>query len=153
MIESKEEFLRTFLPDSVEDIMITTIDLDATDLSIADILRNVNTIFPENSRARNAIASGRLVIGIKCRSKYLKPLSGLFLLIRGEKIDTPFVSKNHIVLSISEDNLYSDDDIVSVTNGIAKYLISEFAHCLGTFTELYTRYIYNEDEQNAEYIL
>ena len=44
MIQSKEEFIRSFLPDEVENIELTQINMDITDLGLADILRNLNKI-------------------------------------------------------------------------------------------------------------
>ena len=64
MISSKTEFLRTFMPESVERFYTAQIDLDVNDLSLADILRNVNTTYPKNSKDRNAISSGILAVTI-----------------------------------------------------------------------------------------
>ena len=40
MTTTKQEFVKTFLPESVRDISFAQIDLDITDLSLADVLRN-----------------------------------------------------------------------------------------------------------------
>ena len=64
MIANRSEFIKSFLPDEVENIELTQINLDITDLGLGDILRNLNKIYPANTRTRNAIISGRTVVGV-----------------------------------------------------------------------------------------
>lgn len=147
MIDSKQEFLRTFLPKEVKDIHYAQIDLDINDLSLADILRNVNTTFPKNSRSRNAIASNELAVGILCKSEYLYPLSGLLVIVTGDDTDIQIVSKNYIVIAVSESKIESDEEIKIVIDHISKYIIKEFKNSLEDFNSFYVKYIYDEDEQ------
>ena len=58
MIQSKEEFIRSFLPDEVENIDLTQFNMNSTDLGLADILWNLNKSYPYNTRRKNAIMSG-----------------------------------------------------------------------------------------------
>ena len=78
MIQSKEEFIKSFLPDEVEKIELTQINMDITDLGLADILRNLNKLYPYNTRSRNAIISGKTVVGVLCRTDTLSPLCWSF---------------------------------------------------------------------------
>lgn len=146
MIESKQEFIKTFLPYDIEDINYAQIDLDVSDLSIADILRNVNTTFPKNSRNRNKIASGNLAIAILCKSELLYPMDGLLLIISNDESKIELVSKNYIVLVISEDKITNDDDIKEVVDHITKYIVSQFKDSLEDFNKFYVKFIYDEDE-------
>ena len=90
MIQSKEEFIRSFLPDEVENIELTQINMDITDLGLADILRNLNKMYPYNTRSRNSIISGKTVVGVLCRTQTLSPLSGLFILICADHLIDKF---------------------------------------------------------------
>lgn len=146
MINSKHEFLQTFLPEEVEDISYAQIDLDISDLSLADVLRNVNKTFPKNSRNRNAIASGKLAVAILCKSEFLYPLSGLLIIIAGDDTNIQIVSKNYIVIAVSESHIESDGEIKMVIDHLTKYIVSEFKNSLEDFNGFYTRYIYDEDE-------
>lgn len=150
MIRNKQEFLQAFLPEEIEDIHYAQIDLDANDLSIADILRNVNTTFPKNSRNRNRIVNGTLAVAILCKSELLDPLSGLLLLISGDDTEIELVSKNYIIVTVSESRIENDLDIKDAIDHITKYVISEFKNSLEDFNSFYAKYIYDEDEMYLE---
>lgn len=143
MISSKEEFVRTFLPADVTNISYAQIDLDISDLSIADILRNVNRVFPKNSRNRNSIASGNMAVAILCKSEYLYPVSGLLLMVTGENIDVELVSKNYIIISVPENHIADDDEIRQVLGNITKYLIANFKDTLRNFNDFYVKFVYD----------
>ena len=81
MIENKFDFLKAFLPESVKDIDFTQINLDITDLSLTDILRNLNKLYPLNSRNRNAIEMGEMALGVLCKTETIEPYRGIFLLV------------------------------------------------------------------------
>ena len=81
MVANKKEFIRKFLPDKIEDVSFAQIDMDITDLAIADVLRNINTTYPKNSRIRNAIIGGRVAVGVLCKTELIYPLSGIFLIV------------------------------------------------------------------------
>lgn len=146
MISSKSDFLRTFLPEGIEDVHYAQVDLDISDLSIADILRNANRNFPINTRNRNAIISGDLAIAILCKTETLFPLSGLLLIITNDELEVNIVSKNYIVISLSEDKIKDDVSIKEVTDSITRYLIQDFKDSLQDFNEFYVKFVYNEDE-------
>lgn len=150
MITNKEEFLRTFLNNEVEDINYVQIDLDITDLSIADIMRNINSTFPINTRSRNAIVSGKLAVAVLCKSEKLDPLSGVLLIIAGDDTNIEIVSKNYIVIGVSESRIVNDDEIKNVVDSITKYLINNFSDTLKDFNEFYVKYVYDPYEMEAD---
>lgn len=150
MTTSKQDFVRTFCPDSVQDINFAQIDLDITDLSLADILRNVNKTFPENCRIRNAIASGQYAVGILCKTELLYPISGILLIISGGTAKFEIVSKNYIVIGVQEKLITNDDDIKQVIDGITKYIITSFRDSIEHFHDFYAKFVYDEYEMEEE---
>lgn len=150
MTTSKHEFMRTFLPDTVEDISFAQIDLDITDLSLPDVLRNVNRTFPENSRNRNAIASGSFAVGVLCKTELLYPLAGLLLIITGNDTPIEIVSRNYVVISVQEDHIKTEDDIKTVIDNITKYIIVSFKDTIVKFHEFYAKFVYDEYEMEVE---
>ena len=150
MTTSKQEFVKTFLPDTVESINFAQIDLDISDLGLADVLRNANNTFPKNSRIRNAIASGRNAVGILCNTELLYPLSGLLLIITGNDTDIEIVSKNYVVISVQEDHITNDDDIKHIIDSITKYIIASFKDSIEKFPEFYAKFVYDEYEMESE---
>ena len=148
--QTKQEFIRTFLPDTVEGINFAQIDMDISDLSLADILRNTNRSFPRNSRIRNAIKSGRHAVGILCKTELLDPLSGMLLIITGNDMEINIISRNYIVLAIQEDRICDDEAIRQVVDSITKYMIENFKGCIERFHEFYAKFIYDEDEMYDE---
>lgn len=150
MVTNKQEFVKTFLPEKIENISFAQIDMDITDLSLADILRNVNKTFPQNTRSRNAIASGTMAVGILCKTELLYPLAGLLLIITGDENEIEIVSKNYVVISVQEDMITNDDDIKHILDGITKYIISSFRNCIEKFNEFYIKFVYDAYELELE---
>ena len=146
MIQTKQDFIKTFLPDTVEEVSFAQIDMDITDLSLSDIIRNVNRTYPINSRDRNAIASGRLAVGILCKTELIDPLSGIFLIFADEDNDIQIVSKNYIVLVISESRIRTDKDILEIFDKVTSYLVENFKDCIYKFKDFFVKFIYNPDE-------
>lgn len=151
MTTTKQEFIKTFLPDSITSINFAQIDLDISDLSLADILRNANRTFPKNSKIRNSIASGTHAVGILCKTELLYPLSGLLLIITGDDTQIEIVSKNYVVISVQEDRITNDDDIQSIIEGITKYIVTSFKDSIVKFKEFYAKFIYDEYEMEQDY--
>lgn len=145
---NKQEFMTSFLGKNVEDLVITQTNLDATDLSIADILRNINKIFPSNSRDRNKIASGEKVVSVICRSDYLEPLSGIILMITSDNMELKkdLLSRNYIILLINEKDIKTSKGIKKITDILLSYLVSQYKNTLISLDKFYSRYVYNEDE-------
>ena len=147
---SKQEFIRTFLPHTVKNINFAQIDLDISDLSLADILRNVNKTFPRNSKIRNSIASGSHAVGILCKTELLEPLSGLLLIVTGDDTRIEIVSKNYIVIAVQEDMITNDDSIKHIIDGITKYIIASFKDSIVKFNDFYVKYIYDQYEMEID---
>ena len=150
MTTTKQDFVKTFLPDTVEDINFVQIDLDITDLSLPDVLRNANKTFPKNSRIRNAISSGTYAVGILCKTELLYPLSGLLLIITGNDTDIEIVSQNYVVIAVQEDYITNDDDIKNIIDSITKYIIVSFKDSIAKFREFYAKFVYDEYEMESE---
>ena len=150
MTTSKQEFIKTFLPDSVESVNFAQIDLDISDLSLADVMRNANKTFPKNSRIRNAIASGHHAVGILCKTELLYPISGILLIITGNDTEIEIVSRNYIVISVQEDSITNDDDIKTILDDITKYIVSSFKDSIEKFEEFYVKFIYDAYEMECD---
>ncbi len=145
-MRDKKEFIREYIPDvRIEDIHFTQIDLEITDLSIADVLRNINKIFPINSIDRNKISAGQKVIAILCRSKYLFPLSGIMLIIGREDIELNIMAKNYIVISVSEGAITNSKDIAEVVDNLSTYFVNQYGKVVEKVKDFYIRYLYDKD--------
>ena len=155
MIQSKEEFIRSFLPDEVENIELTQINMDITDLGLADILRNLNKMYPYNTRSRNSIISGKTVVGVLCRTQTLSPLSGLFILICADHLIDKFemMATNYLVLCLSEKTMRSDDAINNAIYNLTDYLIANYRDTIKNISDFYRKYIFDPsemDENNSD---
>ena len=146
MIENKIDFLKSFLPPTVKDIDYTQINLDITDLSFSDILRNLNKLYPVNSRNRNAIEEGQMALGVLCKTETIEPYSGVFLLICQKDLDVEILSKNYIVLCISEQRIRSEDDLATLMEDITSYLIKNYYETMRNLPDFYRKFVYNESE-------
>ena len=146
LVTNKKDFLKSFLPETVTDIDYTQINLDITDLSLADILRNLNTLYPVNSRNRMAIENGEMALGVLCRTETLDPYSGVFLLIGQKDLDVNILSCNYIVLSISEYRIRSEAAIASLIDDITNFLISQYSNTMRNLPDFYRKFVYNESE-------
>ena len=148
MIQSKEEFIRSFLPDEVENIELTQINMDITDLGLADILRNLNKMYPYNTRSRNSIISGKTIIGVLCKTETLYPLSGLFVIIGADHLMDKFemMSTNYLVLCLSEKTMRSDDSINNAIYNFTEYLIQNYRDTIKNLASFYRQFIYDPSE-------
>ena len=152
MIQSKEEFIRSFLPDEVENIELTQINMDITDLGLADILRNLNKIYPYNTRSRNAIISGKTVVGVLCRTETLSPLSGLFVLICADHLIDKFemMATNYLVLCLSEKTMRSDEEINTAISSLTNYLVVNYRDTIKNLAGFYRKFVYDPSECEEE---
>ena len=152
MIQSKEEFIKEFLPETVTALELTQINMDATDLGLADILRNLNSLYPYNSRSRNAIESGTLVVGVLCKTKTLDPLQGLFLLVSSDDLDFELISTNYLVVCVSEKAIRSSEKIEDVIYKLTNYLVKNYKNSMPNLADFYRKFIYDMDaDENEDY--
>ena len=150
-MQNKKSFIKDFIPDErLEDIHFVQIDLDITDLSIADILRNINKSFPLNSRDRNKIKSGQKVLLILCKSELLEPLSGLMILIGAGDLNVNILSRNYIIISIDENMIIDDESISKSIDMLSDYLIASYHTLIPNFNDFYIKFIYDIDSDNSE---
>lgn len=146
MVENKVDFLKSFLPETVKDIDYTQINLDVTDLSLSDILRNLNKLYPPNSKNRNAIESGEMALGVLCKTETLDPYSGVFLIICQKDLDIRIASKNYIVLCISEQRIRTEVSLAELMDDIAGFLIKSYYESMRNLPDFYRKFVYNESE-------
>lgn len=146
MIQTKEEFIRSFLPDKVEHIELTQINMDVTDLGLGDILRNLNEMYPYNTRSRNAIESGETVVGVLCKTKTLTPLQGLFILVASDSLDFELISTNYIVICISEKTISDQEKINATIYKLTEYLAKNFHDTMPSLADFYRKFIYDPEE-------
>lgn len=138
--------VKRMVPETVESISFVKIDLDITDLSIADILRNIDKTFPKNSRDRNMIASARMVVAVLCKSTLLRPLDGLILIISDNGARIQIESKNYIVVSVSEDTISDKNKIMDMLDRFTTYLIHNYGEKVESFKDFYMKYIFDDYE-------
>lgn len=145
-MNDKKSFLKAFFPESVEDIQLTTLDLDTTNLTIADIMRNINKTYPINSRDRFDIIDGRKIIAVICKSDLISPANGI-ILIFGHNVPVQTVSKNYVLITIDEADIRDESTINSINNDIIIYLAKLFRGGVRNFDEFFNRYLYNDYER------
>ena len=150
MIADKAKFLKDFLPESVTELDLMQINLDITDLSFSDILRNLNKLYPPNTKARLKVEGGDMVLGVLCKSETLEPYNGVFLLVGKKDLAVDIVSSNYIVLYISEERIKTETSLEELMEDITTYLINNYADSMRTLPEFYKKYVYNERELYEE---
>lgn len=150
MLMTKHEFIKSFLPEKIEDVIYAQMDLDITDLSIADILRNLNRTYPKNTRNRNRISSGSLAVGILCKTESLDPLQGLLIILTDDSNIVEIVSQNYIIVSIPESYIEDNDEIKLALDKISLYLAKEFGNSIKDFNEFYVKYFYDPYEMESD---
>ena len=148
MVQSKEDFIKSFLPDEVETVELTQINMDITDLGLGDILMNLNVMYPYNSRSRNSIISGKTIIGVLCKTETLYPLSGLFVIIGADHLMDKFemMSTNYLVLCLSEKTMRTDDSINNAIYNFTEYLIQNYRDTIKNLASFYRQFIYDPSE-------
>ena len=124
--------------------------MDITDLGLADILRNLNKMYPYNTRSRNSIISGKTVVGVLCRTQTLSPLSGLFILICADHLIDKFemMATNYLVLCLSEKTMRSDDAINNAIYNLTDYLITNYRDTIKNISDFYRRFVYDPSEMD-----
>ncbi len=142
------ESFKDYLPDSIENIIHTEIDLDITNLTLADVMRHINHIYPKNTIAREKMANGSLAIAVLCKSEYLDPLKGVLLLFVGDDVEIDVSSKKYAVIIISEQNIINEHRIMDVNDNLAVYLAKNYKNAVDDFNMFYNRFLYNAYEAN-----
>lgn len=144
-----EEIKNTFLP-KCRDVKFTQIDLDISDLGVADILRNINKLFPKHSRAHQQILNGDLSLIIKCVSEYLSPMDGLVLIITNDNKTLNITARNHIVAVISVDKISDDEEVKNIMKDFLSYILKEYRNSLDDLNAFCVKYIYDIDMETDE---
>lgn len=147
-IYNQQDFIRTFLDDRIEEISFAQIDLDASDMSISDILRNINATYPKNTRCRNLITSGRLAVAVLCKSDFIYPMRGLIVIVANTEKPIEVVSKDYIVMTVTDEDIESDKEIVDIIKSLTNFLVENYQDVFENFEEFYVRYVYNPEEDS-----
>lgn len=141
----KRNFIKSLMDPEPEDLELVQIDLDIADLTICDILRNLNSVYPENCRDRFAMKDGRKMVAIICKSDLLDPLSGIVLIV-GKDPTINTTTKNYLVLSIDESDITTEETLNVLNDEITKYMIESVSKGIPLFEKFYCRYMYNDYE-------
>ena len=145
----KKKFLMNFLPDSVEDLQLVMIDLEMTGLTICDILRNINRVYPQNSNDRFKMIDGKKAIAVVCKSELLDPISGIVLLIGGD-LDIQIKSRNYMLISIDERDIRDEESLNRINTEIMVYLAKQLTGVVPDFVKFSNRPLYNDYEDLEE---
>lgn len=146
----KKAFILSLLTPQPKDIEIVQIDMETADITICDIFRNFNKLFPINCRERYDIKTGDKVYAIICKSELIAPLSGIIFII-GHGCEVNMSSKNYLIMSIDEANIDTEDKMNKVNDVITEYMISSISKYVPEFEKFYCRYVYNDYEEELEY--
>jgi hypothetical protein len=147
----KGEFISKFLPKSIENFSFVQIDMDISDLSISDILRNVNGTLPVNSNIRNNVISGLYAVVILCKSELLYPMDGLLIIVSNDNINLEILSSNYIVLGIPESKISSTSTMKDLVDSITDFLVKEFRNILDDFNSFYVKYVYDPHTEEDDF--
>ena len=142
----KKGFILGLLNPQPKDIDLIQIDLDTDDITISDVFRNFNKLFPTNCRERYEIRNGYKVYAIICKSELLSPLTGIVFII-GHNCEANVTSRNYLVMSIDESAIETEDRINKLNDAITDYMLSTVVECIPDFEKFYCRYVYNDYEQ------
>ena len=145
----KKKFLMSFLPDSVEDLQLVMIDLEMTGLTICDILRNINRVYPQNASDRYNMIDGKKVIAVICKSELLDPVAGIVLLVGGD-LDIQISSKNYMLISIDERDIRTEESLNRINTEIMVYLAKQLTGIVPDFIKFSNRSLYNDYEDLEE---
>lgn len=142
--------IRKVLPDSVREIKTASIDLDFTGLSIADIFRNLNSVYPPISRERGLIKAGKMVICVIVKSEYLAPYKGIVFMITDDKIELNAFSKKYLVFAINEKSISDEDDILNMITRLTKYLVRYSRNEILKLQDFFVKFVYDPGEEKRE---
>ena len=149
-MRDKRSFIQSFFPPSVEDLQLISIDLEITGLTLCDILRNINKTFPENSRDRYDMRSGKKVVAIMCKSELIYPLSGIILLVSSTDVNVNAESKNYILISVDELDIRDEETLDKINTEIIMFLAKLLRDRIPTFDEFLKKSLYNDFEDLGE---
>lgn len=148
-MHDKKDFIRQYLPKSIEDIHIVQIDLDITGLTLCDILRNINTTFPMNGRNRAEIIQGTKAVMVVAKSELIEPFTGIILLV-GHDIDIKVRSKNYLIIAVDETEIRSEENLSDLNVDIMVYIAEAMKDIVPNFLEFSNRCLYYDYEEKGE---
>lgn len=148
-MHDKKDFIRQFLPNTVEDIHIVQINLDVTGLTLCDILRNINTTFPTNGRNRAEIIQGTKAVMVIAKSDLIEPFAGIILLV-GHDIDIKVRSRNYLIIAVDEEDIRDEKTLSDLNIDIMVYLAEAMKDIVPNFLEFSNRCLYYDYEEKGD---
>ena len=149
-MQDKKGFIKSFFPESVENLQLLSIDLEITGLTLCDILRNINKTFPTNSKDRYDIKDGTKVVAVICKSELISPLSGIILIVGNSKLTIHTESRNYVLISIDEKDISDEDVLDEINTDIILYLAKLMRGKVEAFDEFLKKSLYNDYEDLGE---
>lgn len=143
---SKMEDLKEYLSPNVENLIHTQIDLDITNLTLSDVMRNINHTYPKSTIEREHISEGRTALAVLCKSEYLFPLKGILLIVIGDNVDVNIMSQKYAVVCVNEHDISSETKIMNINDNICVYLAKNYRESMEDFDTFYNRFLYNAYE-------
>ena len=147
---SMSDDIRKIVPDTVREIKTASIDLDFTGLSVADIFRNLNTLYPQMSRERGMLKSGRMVICVITKSELLSPYKGIVFLVTNNALDIKAYSKKYMIFAIDESSISEEDDVLNMITNLTKYLIHNCKNDIDKLQDFFLKYVYDPEEEKRD---
>lgn len=147
---SMSDEIRKIVPDTVREIKMASIDLDFTGLSVADIFRNLNTLYPKMSRERGMIKSGTMVICVITKSELMNPYKGIVFLITNGSLEIKAYSKKYMLFVIDEDHISDEDDVLTMVSNLTKYLIHNCKNDIDKLQDFFLKYVYDPGEEKRD---
>lgn len=142
----KMEALKEFLSPNVENLIHTQIDLDITNLTLSDVMRNIDHTYPKSTIERERISEGRTALAVLCKSEYLFPLKGILLLVIGDNVDANIISQKYAVVCVNERDITTETRIMNINDHICVYLAKNYKEIIEDFDMFYNRFLYNAYE-------
>ena len=142
----KMESFKEFMSPNVEGIIHTQIDLDITNLTLSDVMRNIDHTYPKNKIERERVSHGSTVIAVLCKSEFLYPLKGILLFVAGDNVDINIISKKYAVVVVSEKDITTEPRIMTVNDKICVFLAKNYRETIEDFDTFYNRFLYNAYE-------
>ena len=140
------EALKEFLSPNVENLIHTQIDLDITNLTLSDVMRNIDHTYPKSTIERERISEGRTALAVLCKSEYLFPLKGILLLVIGDNVDANIISQKYAVVCVNERDITTETRIMNINDHICVYLAKNYKEIIEDFDMFYNRFLYNAYE-------
>ena len=76
------------------------------------------------------------------------PIKGLLLIVVNSDKPIEVISKDYVVMTVSDSNIISDVKIVNTIKVLTDYLIENFKDVFENFQDFYIKYVYDPEEDS-----